>query len=64
MEEENNLKLIKQNSQQAASFAESTLNDNIPSFLLKTYEILENNKYMDIISWTRNGEGFIVKKVK
>lgn len=38
--------------------------DTIPSFLLKTYEILENEKYCEIICWTKNGEGFIVKKVK
>jgi hypothetical protein len=45
--------------------------DSIPSFLLKTYEILEvllflskNPKYSDIICWTKNGEGFVVKKVK
>lgn len=45
--------------------------ESIPSFLLKTYEILEvllnqwqNSKYSDIICWTKNGEGFVVKKVK
>ena len=50
---------------------EPTTSESIPSFLLKTYEILEvilppsqNPKYSDIICWTKNGEGFIVKKVK
>ena len=50
---------------------EPASSESIPSFLLKTYEILEvifhssqNPKYSDIICWTKNGEGFIVKKVK
>ena len=53
--------MSKQKSIQKDQYLE---NENIPSFLMKTYEILENNKFSDIISWTKNGEGFIVKKVK
>eukprot|EP01017_Pseudomicrothorax_dubius_P011467 TRINITY_DN1428_c0_g1_i7.p1 TRINITY_DN1428_c0_g1~~TRINITY_DN1428_c0_g1_i7.p1 ORF type:complete len:404 (-),score=88.39 TRINITY_DN1428_c0_g1_i7:613-1824(-) len=36
---------------------------SIPAFLLKTYEILENPVYADIISWNRDGSAFVVKKV-
>ncbi len=50
---------------------ENANSDAVPSFLMKTYDILEvklffiqNNKYFDIISWTKNGEGFIVKKTR
>jgi len=35
----------------------------VPAFLLKTYEILENPVYNDIISWNREGNAFIVKKI-
>eukprot|EP01016_Furgasonia_blochmanni_P007474 TRINITY_DN1299_c0_g1_i2.p1 TRINITY_DN1299_c0_g1~~TRINITY_DN1299_c0_g1_i2.p1 ORF type:complete len:713 (-),score=179.22 TRINITY_DN1299_c0_g1_i2:458-2596(-) len=35
----------------------------VPAFLLKTYEILENPTYTDIISWNKEGNAFIVKKV-
>lgn len=26
--------------------------------------MMQNSSYQDIISWTKNGEGFVVKKVK
>ena len=32
-----------------------------PGFLLKTFEILESEKYFDMISWNLSGESFIVK---
>jgi heat shock transcription factor 1 len=35
----------------------------IPAFLLKTYEILENPAYSEIISWNKEGNAFIVKKI-
>lgn len=51
--------------------SESSNSEGIPSFLLKTYEILEvklfliqNQSYSDIVCWTKNGEGFVVKKIK
>ena len=36
---------------------------NIPSFLLKTYEIVQDTTFDDIISWNLEGNGFIVKQV-
>ncbi|CAK90080.1 unnamed protein product (macronuclear) [Paramecium tetraurelia] len=35
---------------------------NVPSFLLKTYEILENDSLTDLISWNKEGTSFIVFK--
>lgn len=43
----------------AGSKSQST----VPAFLLKTYEILENPVYNDIISWNREGNAFIVKRI-
>ncbi|KAM3139419.1 hypothetical protein pb186bvf_008444 [Paramecium bursaria] len=34
-----------------------------PSFLIKTYDILENPEYRDIISWTEDGLAFVVRNV-
>ncbi|CAD8123074.1 unnamed protein product [Paramecium sonneborni] len=34
-----------------------------PSFLIKTYDILENPDYNDIISWNEEGTAFVVKNV-
>lgn len=41
----------------------SKIKGSVPAFLLKTYEILEDNKCSDIISWNKDGTAFIVKKV-
>ncbi|CAD8206670.1 unnamed protein product [Paramecium octaurelia] len=35
---------------------------SIPSFLTKTYDILENSNYSDIIQWNQDGKAFIIKK--
>ncbi|KAL4510671.1 hypothetical protein ABPG72_004825 [Tetrahymena utriculariae] len=41
----------------------STRNNNtVPGFLSKTYKILENPEYIDIISWNEDGKAFKVKK--
>ncbi|CAK77279.1 unnamed protein product (macronuclear) [Paramecium tetraurelia] len=37
-----------------------TLKVNVPSFLLKTYEILENSSLSHIIGWNQEGNAFIV----
>ena len=34
-----------------------------PSFLLKLYQILENEEYKDIIQWGENGKFFVVKNI-
>eukprot|EP00954_Amorphochlora_amoebiformis_P027025 1382790-Amorphochlora_amoeboformis.AAC.2 len=34
----------------------------VPPFLLKTYEMVNDNKTDDIISWTPKGDAFVVKK--
>ena len=34
-----------------------------PNFLLKLYQILENNDYKDIIEWSKDGKYFIVKNL-
>ena len=34
-----------------------------PNFLLKLYQILENNEYKDIIEWSNDGKYFIVKNL-
>lgn len=36
---------------------------NVPAFLVKTYDILENPEQFDIISWNKEGNAFIVKNV-
>jgi len=36
---------------------------NIPAFLLKTYDILENTAHSDTISWNKEGTAFIVYSV-
>lgn len=36
---------------------------DFPNFLLKLYQILENEEYKDIIQWGENGKYFIVKNV-
>lgn len=36
---------------------------DFPNFLLKLYQILENDEYKDIIQWGENGQFFIVKNV-
>ena len=33
---------------------------NISSFILKTYNILEDSKYQDIVSWSDEGKSFTV----
>lgn len=35
---------------------------SVPSFLLKTYEMLENNSpFSKIISWKEDGKSFVIK---
>jgi len=36
---------------------------NVPAFLVKTYDILDNPAHFDIISWNKEGNAFIVKNV-
>ena len=36
---------------------------NIPSFLMKTYEIISDPETNEIVSWNEEGEGFVVKQV-
>lgn len=36
---------------------------NVPAFLLKTYDILDNPIHADIISWNKEGTAFIVNNV-
>ena len=38
-------------------------NANIPSFLVKTYDIINDPELDDIISWNADGNGFIVRQV-
>ena len=35
----------------------------IPSFLIKLYQILESNQYKDIIDWDETGKLFIIKNL-
>eukprot|EP00347_Sterkiella_histriomuscorum_P008992 403342943 len=35
---------------------------HVPSFLLKTYEIVDDKKYDSIVAWSPDGESFVVKK--
>ncbi|EGR29016.1 hypothetical protein IMG5_164750 [Ichthyophthirius multifiliis] len=39
----------------------STNNQTVPGFLSKTYKILENEEYNDIISWNIDGRSFLIK---
>jgi hypothetical protein len=41
----------------------SNTNVNIPSFLVKTYDFVNDPQFDDIISWNEDGDGFIVKQV-
>ena len=34
----------------------------MPSFLLKTYEIVDDTAYDDIVSWNKAGDAFIITK--
>jgi len=36
---------------------------NIPAFLVKTYDIIDNPVHFDIISWNKEGNAFVVKNV-
>jgi len=36
--------------------------EGIPSFIKKTYDILENETHNDIVSWNEDGTAFIIKK--
>jgi hypothetical protein len=36
---------------------------NVPSFLMKTYEIISDPLTNDIVAWNDEGEGFVVKHV-
>lgn len=36
---------------------------NIPAFLIKTYDILDNTSHSDIISWNKEGTAFIVYNI-
>lgn len=36
---------------------------NIPSFLMKTYEIISDPETNEVVSWNEEGEGFVVKQV-
>jgi len=38
------------------------VDDSIPTFIRKTYEILEENKFPDIIDWNYEGLALIIKK--
>ena len=39
----------------------TNLNQVVPSFLLKTYDIVDDEEIDDIICWNEDGNGFIVK---
>ncbi|EGR30077.1 hypothetical protein IMG5_142700, partial [Ichthyophthirius multifiliis] len=34
----------------------------VPTFLLKTYEMLENQNYQDIVCWNEDGKSFLIRK--
>lgn len=53
------IKVDKKRKSRSGSKSQGT----IPAFLLKTYEILENPTFSDIISWNKEGNAFIVKKI-
>ena len=38
--------------------------EGIASFIRKTYEILEDSKYYDIISWSEDGNFLVIKDVE
>ncbi|EAR83599.2 HSF-type DNA-binding domain protein (macronuclear) [Tetrahymena thermophila SB210] len=35
---------------------------SIPTFLVKTYEMLENQEHKDIVCWSEDGKSFLIKK--
>jgi len=39
----------------------ASTDENIPSFIRKTYKILEDDKYSDIISWNDEGNAVVIK---
>jgi heat shock transcription factor len=41
----------------------SNTNQNVPSFLVKTYEIVNDPATDSIICWNQEGNGFVVKQV-
>jgi len=39
-----------------------SLDDSVPTFIRKTYEILEETKFPDIIDWNEEGTALVIKK--
>ena len=61
--ENNNINLnINENEEQFHSEKYKKKTD-CPNFLLKLYQILENDEYKDIIHWSEDGKYFIVKNL-
>ncbi|EAS00733.2 HSF-type DNA-binding domain protein (macronuclear) [Tetrahymena thermophila SB210] len=36
---------------------------SVPAFLLKTYEMIENKDYQDIVCWNNDGQSFVIKNI-
>ncbi|KAL4488317.1 hypothetical protein ABPG72_019167 [Tetrahymena utriculariae] len=36
---------------------------SVPAFLLKTYEMIENKDYQDIVCWNNDGQSFVIKNL-
>ena len=62
-------KLLSENESSRLSEDEQSRNAegdsiyHVPSFLLKTFEIVDEKKYDSIISWTEDGEEFVIRKL-
>jgi hypothetical protein len=53
----------RDSSDDEKSQKEESKKNEMPSFLLKLYQILETNEYNSIIEWGDNGRYFIVKNL-
>lgn len=49
---------------QAASHSANNVDDSVPGFILKLYNILENKSLAHVISWNELGDGFLIKDSK
>ena len=48
--------------QKTSGSHKQTLQEKIPSFIRKTYDILEEAKFPDIVDWNKDGKALVIYK--
>lgn len=54
--------IVKEDQPSPSRHSPATEFITVPSFLLKTYEIVDDPNYDDIIKWNSQGDAFIIVK--